>query len=97
MAFVFSPDSVLICSAMCDMYFDFALLIAMSHSLCLSSRLVLGRSVLEGSRFLAWRHVIRSISGWSVSLLISNQAFFGLCWMTAVALAEFATMLKKSV
>lgn len=65
MALVLSPESVLIFSAMCDMYFDFASLIAMVFSLMqsLSSRAVRDGLGSDVDRCVARRLVMRSMRG----------------------------------
>lgn len=85
-----SPDSVPICSAMYDMYLDFASLIAIDLSLMhsLSSVVVRCGSGSVWDRCFARSVVILSISGWILSLLISNQSRVGLLSEMAVVVPD---------
>ena len=89
MAFVLSPESVLIFSAMCDMYLDFASLMAIAFSLMqsLSSLVVCDGSGLVVDRCVARSLVMRSMRGCILSLLISNQSAVGLFVAMAVDFA----------
>jgi len=96
---VFSPVSVLIFSAICDMYFDLASRMAMLRRryASVSSRFVVVGSMLVGSRAVFCSAVTRSMVGCSVSLLMSNHALRCLSGAMLVAFAVSPTILKKVV